>query len=365
MPPGLWAGGCAWALGRGQFGSRHPTSFLGCGLGGVARWLAACGLARRVRAASVQDEHFSDVLYRFGHELSADLGEPQRPLVTIVARRLDFDEFVLRQLAVDFCQHFRRKALVSDHRHGGQRVRFTLQRLPPGGREGGIHRLIILLRSLPDPECQMAQSSRAWLKRHVNDPYVQRSVADGYRSRAAYKLMEIDDRDRLLTRGAMVVDLGCAPGGWSQVAAERVGRQGGVVGIDLLALPPIPGAVLLQADFMTEAGAAAVARSLAGRAVDVVLSDMAPNLSGVELRDQARHFELAEAALDFALRMLSPQGRFLVKTFQGVGFQEYLALLRRHFAQVATRKPKASRQESREVFLLAGGRQSDFLPDRH
>jgi 23S rRNA (uridine2552-2'-O)-methyltransferase len=201
----------------------------------------------------------------------------------------------------------------------------------------------------------MSKTSRAWLNRHVNDPYVKKSVAEGYRSRAAYKLLEIDARDRILKPGMRVVDLGAAPGGWCQVAREKVGGKGVVVGIDLLPMGAIGGVTLLEADFMTEAGEQAVYEAIGNELVDVVLSDMSPNLTGNKLLDQARHFELAEAALEFASRMLVDEGAFVVKVFQGAEFEPYVKACRAVFTKVVGRKPGASRAESHEQYLVARG----------
>jgi 23S rRNA (uridine2552-2'-O)-methyltransferase len=198
-------------------------------------------------------------------------------------------------------------------------------------------------------------SSRQWLRRHVNDPYVQRSKREGYRSRAAYKLIEIDDRDRLLGPGRVVVDLGAAPGGWTQVAVKRGGPSGKVVAIDLLAMEPVPGAEFMQGDFSTSEGLALVEAALGGTRADVVLSDMAPNLSGIAISDQARSMALAELARDFALSRLRAGGAFLVKVFQGAGYDEFLRSLRAAFEKVVVRKPDASRGESAELYLLARG----------
>jgi 23S rRNA (uridine2552-2'-O)-methyltransferase len=198
-------------------------------------------------------------------------------------------------------------------------------------------------------------SSRQWLRRHVNDPYVQRSKKEGYRSRAAYKLLEIDERDHLLAAGTLVVDLGAAPGGWTQVAAKKVGPKGRVVAIDLLDMPAVPGAVFIQADFASAAGLAQVEAALAGARVDLVLSDMAPNISGIAISDQARSMALAELARDFALAHLKPGGALLVKVFQGDGYDEFLRSLRAAFEKAVVRKPDASRGESAELYLLARG----------
>ena len=199
-------------------------------------------------------------------------------------------------------------------------------------------------------------SSRQWLRRHVNDPYVQRSKREGYRSRAAYKLLEIDERDRILPRGAVVVDLGAAPGGWTQVAVQRAGPEGLVIAIDLLEMEAVPGASFIRGDFSTAAGLAGVEAALGGHRADAVLSDLAPNLSGIAITDQARSMALAELARDFALAHLKPGGVFVVKVFQGEGFDDFLRSLRAGFAKVVVRKPGASRGESAELYLLARGR---------
>ncbi|MEE4361340.1 MAG: RlmE family RNA methyltransferase [Pseudomonadales bacterium] len=197
---------------------------------------------------------------------------------------------------------------------------------------------------------------RAWMAEHVSDPFVRRAQQDGYRSRAAYKLIEIDERHRLLRPGRRVVDLGAAPGGWSQVAIERVGSGGTVVGLDRLEMAAIPGVTLLQADFEEESGLTALLAALPSAGADVVLSDMAPNLSGVRDADQARAAALAELALDLAIRVLVPGGAMVVKLFQGAGFDDWLAAARAEFDRVQVRKPDASRSRSREVYAVAEGR---------
>lgn len=193
------------------------------------------------------------------------------------------------------------------------------------------------------------------MREHVTDPYVKRANAEGYRSRAAYKLQEIAERDRLLRPGMTVVDLGAAPGGWSQVAAKAVGREGLVLAVDLLEMSEVPGVKLILGDFQADETLAAVEQALAGRAVDLVMSDMAPNLSGIASVDQARSMGLAELALDFAVKYLKPHGNLLVKVFQGAGYAEYVACLRRRFLEVHVRKPDASRSRSSEVYLVAKG----------
>ena len=196
------------------------------------------------------------------------------------------------------------------------------------------------------------KSGRAWMHEHVTDPYVKRAQQDGYRSRAAYKLLEIDQRDHLLRPGMTVVDLGAAPGSWCQVAVERLKGRGRVLAIDLLPVAPMAGVDSLEGDFTEPEALAWLADRLQAGRVDLVLSDMAPNISGIVVRDQARHYELCELALDFAANWLKPDGAFLVKVFQGAGFEAFRARMRQVFQRVAIRKPDASRDRSSEVYLL-------------
>ena len=193
------------------------------------------------------------------------------------------------------------------------------------------------------------------MREHVTDPYVKRANAEGMRSRAAYKLRQIDRKDKLLKPGMTVVDLGAAPGGWSQVAAKAVGPGGVVIAVDLLEMGEMRGVTVLQGDFSEQATLDAVEAALAGRQVDLVLSDMAPNLSGIADVDQARAIGLAELAMDFAVKHLKPRGIFLVKTFHGAGYDGLVNTLRRSFLQVQTRKPDASRSRSSELYLVAKG----------
>jgi 23S rRNA (uridine2552-2'-O)-methyltransferase len=195
----------------------------------------------------------------------------------------------------------------------------------------------------------------AWQRRQEADPYVAGARKAGYRSRAAFKLTQVDDRDRILSPGAVVVDLGAAPGGWTQVAVERVGPSGRVVAIDYRPMEPVPGATFLQADFATDAGLAAVEEALGGHPADVVLSDMAPDLSGIKAADQARSLELCELAAELADHHLRVGGVLLVKAFQGEGFDAFFAGLRGRYDKVAGRKPDASRGESTEQYILARG----------
>lgn len=206
-----------------------------------------------------------------------------------------------------------------------------------------------------------SKTSKQWMREHVNDPFVQLAQKEGYRSRAAYKLLEIDAKDHLLKPGTVVVDLGATPGGWSQVAATKVGRGGTVIALDLLPLDALAGVEFIQGDFRDDAVLKQLVDLLHGKQVGLVISDMAPNMSGVGMADQARAIHLAELAMEFALQHLKPQGSFLIKVFQGAGFEDFYKQLRSRFAKVVSRKPKASRDRSSEVYLLATGKleQSD------
>jgi len=199
------------------------------------------------------------------------------------------------------------------------------------------------------------KSSRRWLDRHFKDTYVKRARQEGYRSRAAYKLLEIQEKERILGPGMSVVDLGAAPGGWSQAAARIVGSQGRTVALDVLPMEPLPDVVFIQADFREEASLARLRQTLEGRTVDVLLSDMAPNLSGNPAVDQPRMMYLCELVLDLARQLQRPGGALVVKTFQGEGFEAFHKEVRASFRRVAGRKPKSSRPRSRELYLVATG----------
>jgi len=198
--------------------------------------------------------------------------------------------------------------------------------------------------------------SNRWLSRQASDPYVKAARAQGYRSRAAFKLDELDRKDRFLRAGQRIVDLGAAPGGWSQLAVERAGPRGRVVALDVLPMDAVPGVRFVQGDFR-ENEVLERLEAQVGRRVDLVLSDMAPNISGVSARDQALSMDLAELALAFARQWLEPGGGFVVKLFQGVGFDDFVRQARASFSGVRLRKPAASRKESREIYLVADSRQ--------
>lgn len=200
-----------------------------------------------------------------------------------------------------------------------------------------------------------SKTSKKWLTEHFDDPYVKKAQQEGWRSRAIYKLIEIDERDRLLKPGMTVVDLGAAPGGWSEYAARQVGSKGRVIALDLLPMDAIAGVEFIEGDFHEEAVYERLLAVLDGRPVDLVMSDMAPNMSGMKAVDQPRAMYLAELSLELAQKVLKPGGDMLIKAFTGEGLDEFKREIRQHFAKLIVRKPKASRARSPEIYLLARG----------
>ena len=200
------------------------------------------------------------------------------------------------------------------------------------------------------------KTSKAWMREHVTDPYVRRAKREGYRSRSAFKLIEVLEKDKLVRPGMTVVDLGAAPGGWSQVLAPLVGSAGLVIALDVLEMEPIEGVAFIRGDFSESTTLERLEKELSGRGIDLVISDMAPNMSGVGLVDQARSVGLADLALEFARNRLKPGGSFLVKMFQGAGVDTFRKQLAAAFSTVSVRKPKASRDRSSELYLLARGK---------
>ncbi len=205
-----------------------------------------------------------------------------------------------------------------------------------------------------------SKTSKAWMQEHLNDAFVKQAQKDGYRARAAYKLIEIDDKDHLIKPGMVVVDLGSTPGSWSQVAVQRLKGQGKVIALDILPMVGIAGVDFIQGDFREDVVLAELEDKLNGQSIDLVISDMAPNLSGIASVDQANAAYLTELAVDFSLKWLKPNGNFLVKVFIGSGFEEIVQLMRESFEKVVTRKPKASRDRSSEVYLLGLKRKQSF-----
>ena len=211
------------------------------------------------------------------------------------------------------------------------------------------------------------RSNRDWIERHLADPYVQAANREGYRSRAAYKLIQIDDRDRLIRAPATVVELGAAPGSWTQVIVKRLSDRAGslrgrVIALDLLPIEPIAGVQAIEGDFREESVERSLAEALGGRPADLILSDMSPNLSGIGAADAARSQDLCELALQFAVNHLKPGGDLLVKAFHASGYGQYVHQLKKRFKTVSVRKPAASRPESAEVYLLARGLKPDPAP---
>ena len=200
-----------------------------------------------------------------------------------------------------------------------------------------------------------SKTSLKWLQRHVNDPYVKQAQKDGYRSRASYKLLEIQEKYKLIRPGMSVVDLGAAPGGWSQVTSRLIGGQGRLIASDILEMDSIPDVTFIQGDFTQDEVLAQILEAVGNSQVDLVISDMAPNMSGLASVDMPRSMFLCELALDLATRVLKPGGDFLIKVFQGEGFDEYHKSVRKQFEKVTTRKPKSSRDRSREQYLLGRG----------
>lgn len=200
-----------------------------------------------------------------------------------------------------------------------------------------------------------SKSSSRWLRQHFRDPYVKRAHQEGLRSRSAYKLLEIQEKNKIIKSGMNVVDLGAAPGGWSQLVARLVGNQGNVFALDCLPMDHLPNVDFIQGDFRDEAVLEQLLERVRSQPIDLVISDMAPNLSGMKVIDQPRAMHLAELALDFAQRVLKPKGGFIIKTFQGEGFEAFLKQVRLVFTAVSIRKPAASRSNSAEVYLVATG----------
>lgn len=210
---------------------------------------------------------------------------------------------------------------------------------------------------------KLSKSSRAWMQEHLDDPFVKRAHKDGYRARAAYKLLEIHEKYRLIKPGMVVVDLGSAPGSWSQIAGKLVGSKGLVIASDILPMDALPDVTFIQGDFREEGVYEKILQRLNGRAVDLVISDMAPNTSGNPAVDQPRQIYLCELALEFAQKALSPKGQLLLKVFQGVGYDEFRKQMQAEFKVLKSLKPEASRARSKEVFLLGQERRTDSVTD--
>ncbi len=260
----------------------------------------------------------------------------------------DLHEFVRFDRPLDLCKDRTGESLVAD-----QDYRF--EGMGTGFQGASFSGSQFIHGDTLSQSMARTKSSKAWIKRHVSDQYVQKAKAQGYRSRAAFKLEEIAEKERLLRPGIRVVDLGAAPGGWSQFAAAKIGPKGLIVAVDLLAIAPMSGVTVVQGDFRLAEVRAAVRAALGKERPDVVLSDMLPNVSGIPSVDQANAAELTRLAIEFCREELKPDGVFVVKVFQGEAFQAVLASMKSTFRAVVTRKPGASRGESREVYLVGRG----------
>jgi len=256
------------------------------------------------------------------------------------------DELVVGECAVELGHHAVREAGIAETHQGMQRMGETPQVLFLLFRK--LHPPIIVTSPMP----KRSKSSARWLAEHADDEFVKRAQREGWRSRAVFKLQEIQEKERLLRPGIRCVDLGAAPGGWSQYAARLLGRSGHLVATDILSMEDIAGVSFVQGDFRDE-GVLAQVLAAGSEKVDLVLSDMAPNMAGIDAVDQPRSMYLAELALEFADRVLVPGGDALIKLFQGAGFDEIIREARRRYGRVVTKKPKASRTRSPEIYLLA------------
>lgn len=290
--------------------------------------------------------------------------------LAVVAADFHLDQFVTFQHLVQFGQERRSDAFATDLQQGFEVVRQAAQeavlgrgqkdRHVSGSRVGrGDQGIMVALFARPSMATR-SKSSQRWLREHFADPFVKKAQAEGMRSRAAYKLEELLQRDRLLKPDMVVVDLGAAPGGWSQQVRKSMGDRGRVLALDILEMPPLAGVEFLHGDFREETVLSQLEAMLGETAVDLVLSDMAPNKSGMDAVDQPRMMHLAELAMAFADSHLKPNGAFLIKLFQGVGFDDYIRAMRRRYEKVTIRKPAASRKRSPEVYALGQGKRTQI-----
>jgi 23S rRNA (uridine2552-2'-O)-methyltransferase len=301
----------------------------------------------------VYDQNPAYVLYCLGATSGAYFPKNPVTLPAIRPKHSDLDEFVAFQGAFDFSHDTCRQALLADHHHGMQQIGLGAQ-CTSLCRIYRFHSIILSAGSSGLPLGHMSKSKN-WMQQHVNDPYVIQARDRGYRSRAAFKLLELLDKEALNIKGQAVVDLGATPGSWSQVLAERVGLAGKVIALDVLEMEPLSGVEFIQGDFREESVLAQLEKSLAGAPLSLVVSDMAPNLSGVASSDQVRGIHLCELAVDFACNHMKKNGIFITKVFQGVGFPEFQQDMKRRFNVVVSRKPKASRGRSSELYLVGRG----------
>ena len=299
------------------------------------------------------------MLDRSGFELVGNAREHRLALVALVAEHADLDQPVRSERDIDLMEHRHGETVVADHDDRGEVVRLGTEGSALFGGEFQFHPCSIVnwhARGwFTHLEKKKHKFNKAWMQEHVTDHWVQEAKRLGYRARAAFKLTEIDERDRLIRPGQTIVDLGSAPGSWSQVAMAKLNGKGIIVALDLLPMEPIHGVEFIQGDFTDDVVLQALEQKLAGQQADLVLSDMAPNMSGVATVDQSRIMLLAELSLEFSDKWLKPEGALLVKVFQGEGFDEFRRQMVARFASVGVRKPKASRERSNELFLLGRG----------
>jgi 23S rRNA (uridine2552-2'-O)-methyltransferase len=298
-------------------------------------------------ATPIEDPDVTDALYQLGAGAAGKFGE------SFIARRAipdagaDLNQLVIVKRTVELIDDAVGEPGVAEHDNGVQGMSQSPQVLLLFLRQW--HRGIIVARYMP----KRTKSSARWLAEHASDEFVKRAQREGWRSRAVFKLAQIQETEHLLRPGIRCVDLGAAPGGWSQYAARIIGRSGRIVATDILAMDAIPGVEFVQGDFREAAVLEQVLQSVGADKVNLVLSDMAPNMAGIDAVDQPRSMYLAELALEFADRILAPGGDLLVKLFQGAGFDQIIRDARARYGRVVTKKPKASRSRSPEIYLLA------------
>ena len=336
-----------------------------------------------ILTGTVEDGDVADPLHQGRAAAFRQTGHHRVAGVAVLGGDLHLDQLVVFQSVLDLGHDRIGEAFGADLQHRLQAVGLAAEEAILGvaerdrhagqglGKRAGTGAQGIMARNRPDssgfcllppsasvilPMATRSKSSQRWLKEHFSDPYVKKAQAEGLRSRAAYKLEELVERDRLLEPGMVVVDLGAAPGGWSQWVRQSMGDSGRVVALDILEMPSLAGVDFIHGDFREDEVLAQLEAMLNGQAVDLVLSDMAPNMSGVDAVDLPRAMHLAELAMEFADRHLRPGGAFLIKLFQGVGFDDYVRALRKRYTRVVIRKPAASRKRSTEVYALAQGR---------
>jgi 23S rRNA (uridine2552-2'-O)-methyltransferase len=289
----------------------------------------------------------ADALHQFAGGSARQLFERGIALVAVTDAGADFDQFVVVERTIEFGSHPVGQSGIAKHDNGAHGMRQAAQMFLLFFRE--CHQAIIVVKSMP----KRSKSSARWLAEHANDEFVKRAQKEGWRSRAVFKLAQIQEAERLLRPGIRCVDLGAAPGGWSQYAARIIGGSARIVATDILPMDAIMGVDFVQGDFRENDVLERVLAAVGADKVDLVLSDMAPNMAGIDAVDQPRSMYLAELALEFADRVLAPGGDLLLKLFQGAGFEQIIKEARSRYGRVVTKKPKASRTRSPEIYLLA------------